>query len=80
MTNNDNDASKPPTMLMSRPSTEQREKARRWEKARRVTNGNDEDASRPPTMMTTTMTTMRASCKSLPFFIGFFIVWLIVMG
>jgi hypothetical protein len=80
MTNNDDNASKLPTMLALRPTMEQREEAQRREKAWRLTNNNTNDASRPPTTKTATMTMMTMSCKSLPFFIGFFIVWLIVMG
>jgi hypothetical protein len=43
-------------------------------------NDDDDDALRPPTKMTMTMTMITMSCQSLPFFIGFFIVWLIAMG
>jgi hypothetical protein len=51
MTNKDDDASKPPNTLTSRPMTEQREEARRQEKAQRVTNNDDVDALIPPTTM-----------------------------
>jgi hypothetical protein len=51
MTNKDNNASKLPNTLTSRPTMEQREEARRQEKARRVTNDNDIDALIPPMMM-----------------------------
>jgi hypothetical protein len=40
MTNKDDDASKPPTALTSRLTTEQREEARQWEKTRRMTNND----------------------------------------
>ncbi len=78
--NNDNDVSKPPTTLTLRPTMEQQEEARQLEKARRMTNDSDNNALIPTTMTTTTMTTMITSCQYLPFFIGFFIVWLIDMG
>jgi hypothetical protein len=71
--NKDNNASKLPTMLTLRPTTEQQEGAQRQEKEQRMTNDNDDDALIPPTMMMMTMTMMRMSCQSLPFFIGFFI-------
>jgi hypothetical protein len=71
MTNKDNNASKPPTMLTLRPTMEQREEARRREKARRVTNNDDNNASIPPMMMTMTMTKMTTSCQ---FFTHFY--WL----
>jgi hypothetical protein len=44
-----------------------------------MSDGND-NASRPLMTTTMTMTTMTMLCQSLPFFIGFFIVWLIIMG
>ena len=51
MANKDDDASKLPNTFTSRPTTEQREEARRQEKARRVTNDEDVDASIPPPTM-----------------------------
>jgi hypothetical protein len=61
---------------------EQWEEARQWEKVLCMTNNNDNNASRPPTMTTMmmTITIMMTLHQSLPFFIGFFIVWLIFMG
>ncbi len=51
MTNKDKNASKPPNTFTLRPTTEQREEARRQEKARRVTNDDNVNALIPPTMM-----------------------------
>ncbi len=79
-TNNDDNATKQPTILTLRPTTEHWEEARQQEKAWRMINNNDDDVSRPLTMTMTTMTMMTMSCQSLPFFNGFFIFWLIVMG
>jgi hypothetical protein len=73
MTNKDDNASKLPTTLTSRPTTEQQEEARRWEKVQRVTNNNHDNEVTPPMTTTTMMTTMTTSCQSLPIFIGFFI-------
>jgi hypothetical protein len=75
-----NNAPKPPATLMLRPTTKQREEAQQQEKARRMMSNGNEDASRPLMTMTMRMTTMMMLCQSLPFFIGFFIVWLIGMG
>ncbi len=71
MANKEDNASKPPTLLMSRPRMEQQEEAWRWEKALRIMNNDDDNAWVPLTTTTTTITTMTTLCQSVPFFIGF---------
>jgi hypothetical protein len=51
MTKKDDDVFKPPNTFTSIPMTEQREEARRQEKARRMTNDNNVNALIPPTTM-----------------------------